>query len=193
MTAEELETKKKEFIDTLLKSTNRTGLNYLINYLDNKTDFFTAPASTRYHGAYEGGLLVHSLAVYKWMNLLNTPPMDGGSIAVVALLHDICKANFYTTELRNRKNKKGVWEKYPVYTINDQLPLGHGEKSVIMIEEYMQLSDDEIMAIRWHMGSYDDAAKSYGGGITLGTAMNKCPLLVFLHMADMAATFIDKD
>ncbi len=98
-------------------------------------------------------------------------------------------ANFYKQDVRNVKNN-GVWEQVPVYTINDTLPLGHGEKSVMILQQYIELTTDEIYAIRWHMGGFDDTAKSYAGGLQLSAAFDKCPLLVMLHMADLAAVYL---
>ena len=142
------------------------------------TDFFTAPASTRFHGAYEGGLVEHSVNVF---NRLGRNDETG---AIVALLHDVCKANFYTVSYRNVKNEYGVWEKVPYYTIDDKLPLGHGSKSVIIIQKFMKLTDEEIFAINFHMGDYTDANTS--------KAFSMFPLAVLLHNADEQVTYIDE-
>ena len=146
---------KQEFIN-LLKSTNREGMENLIAFLE-KTDFFTAPASTKFHGAFEGGLLEHSMKVYEILkdkaenNVINAKFADD-TIKIVALLHDICKANFYKVDYRNAKNELGEWEKVPYYTIDDTIPYGHGEKSVMMLTEYIKLTSEEKYSIRWHMG-----------------------------------------
>ena len=158
------------------------------------SDFFTAPASTRFHGAHRGGLAEHSLCVYNTLlNLGNSfnihYPLD--SMVICGLLHDICKVDFYKESTRNVKNEQtGQWEKIPCYTIEDSLPIGHGEKSVIILQRFMYLTEDEAYAIRWHMGGFDDAARGYAGGIMLSNAFQKCPLAVLLHMADLAASYL---
>ena len=177
----------EQFAD-LLRSTGRSGIEELILYLQEETDFFTAPASTKYHGAYEGGLLQHSMNVYE---VLRYDP-DGNfsfsdSIIIVALLHDICKANCYHTEKRNVK-ENGVWIEKQVYVFDDELPLGHGEKSLYLASKFIELSDEEAAAIRWHMGAFDNAFR--GGDRGLNAAYEKYPLAVMLHMADMRATYI---
>ena len=137
---------KEEFLK-ILRTVNREGIEDLIKFLES-TDFFTAPASTRFHGNYEGGLVEHSMKVYE---ILKTKVEDNDSTKIVALLHDICKTNFYKTDFRNVKNN-GVWEQVPYYTIEDTIPYGHGEKSVMMISEFIKLTPEEKYAIRWHMG-----------------------------------------
>ena len=158
-------TNKERFIE-LLRSTKREGIEKLIDFLE-KTDFFTAPASTRFHMSCEGGLLQHSLNVYDCLVNLGTTTGDvqefqaagmrldsipQESIIIVALLHDLCKVNFYATEMRWRKDANNKWEQYPVYAVNDRNPYGHGEKSVMMASEFIHLTMEERYAIRWHMG-----------------------------------------
>ena len=179
----------------LLESVKRDGMDELKVWLIKESDFFTAPASNQYHGACEGGLVEHSLAVFDRLDSLldagmmtNTPiPLD--SVVIVGLLHDICKANFYTIEYRNRKNESGQWEKYPYYAFDDKFPCGHGEKSVIILQKYIRLTDEEIMAIRWHMGLSDT---DYGNRQSMSKAFNEYPLAVALHMADLATCYFDK-
>ena len=179
---------KEKFIE-LLKSTNRPGIEDLISFLE-KTDFFTAPASTRFHGSFEGGLVEHSLKVYEILdykaknNVLKLEIPDD-TIKIVSLLHDICKLNFYKVDYRNAKNALGEWEKVPYYTIDDTIPYGHGEKSVMMITEYMKLTNEEKYAIRWHMG-FTEPKEAYN---TLGQAFKKFPLALILHEADLEATY----
>ncbi len=195
MDAQMLEQKKEEFLTIYRENITRAGSDKLLQYmLSPDNDFFTAPASTRYHGAYEGGLLVHSLNVYhnlkaylereRLKELYGFPEYSEESIAVSALLHDICKMNFYTVDYRNAKNAQGVWEKVPFYKIDDRLPYGHGEKSVFMIQFFMHLRKEEAMAIRWHMGfsGPEDAN-------TVGRALEQYPLAFALHVADMEATY----
>jgi putative nucleotidyltransferase with HDIG domain len=184
---------KSKFLD-LLGTVKRSGINELTDWLTNKSDFFTAPASTRYHGAEEGGLLEHSLAVYNCLTMIVSHFKIGvnpESFMLTGLLHDICKANFYTVQMRNAKNDEtGKWEKVPFYQIDDKFPYGHGEKSVFIIREFMHLSIEEATAIRWHMGAWN--AESYTDRQTLSAAMDKYPLILALQMADQAATYWDK-
>ena len=179
---------KEQFIE-LLRSTNREGIENLIVFLE-KTDFFEAPASTRFHGAYRGGLLEHSMKVYeifkekvKNANIEINSPED--TIIITALLHDICKANFYKVDYRNAKNELGVWEKVPYYTIEDQIPYGHGEKSVMMISEYIKLTPEEKYTIRWHMG-FTEPKEVYN---TIGAAYKKYPLALLLFEADIETSY----
>jgi len=179
---------KQKFIQ-LLESTNREGIENLINCLE-KTDFFRAPASTRFHGSYEGGLLEHSIKVYEILNekVKHTSidmQVEEDTIKIIALLHDICKANFYKVEYRNAKNSMGEWEKVPYYTVDDTIPYGHGEKSVMMISEYIKLTNEEKYSIRWHMG-FTEPKELYN---TLGAAFKKYPLALLLHEADLEATY----
>jgi hypothetical protein len=184
-----------ERFEKLLLETKRPGIENLLEFI-RKSDFYMAPASTRFHGAYEGGLLEHSLNVYDC--LANKWELESGawhkhlekvkeeSIAISALLHDLCKTFFYTTEMRNKKDESGTWVQVPFYTVTDLIPYGHGEKSVMMIEEYIKLLPAERYSIRWHMGSYEP--KELWN--TLGTAMEKYPLILALHEADMEATYL---
>lgn len=181
--------------EKLLLETKRPGIENLLEFI-RKSDFYTAPASTRFHGAYEGGLLEHSMNVLDclvekkasdnaiWHKVLVN--VQSESIIISSLLHDLCKTYFYTTEMRNKKNESGAWEQVPYYAVNDLIPYGHGEKSVMMIEEYIKLLPAERYAIRWHMGSYEP--KELWN--TLGTAMEKYPLVLALHEADMEATYL---
>ena len=177
---------KEQFIE-LLKNTKREGMENLISFME-KTDFFEAPASTRYHGAYKGGLLEHSLKVYEILKekIKNTEfDIKEDTIIISSLLHDICKLNFYKVDYRNAKNEKGEWEKVPYYTIQDTIPYGHGEKSVMMITEYIKLTSEEKYAIRWHMG-FTEPKELYG---TIGEAYKKYPLALLLFEADLEATY----
>ena len=180
---------KKTFLDTFHRNVHRRGADRLLEWLES-TDFFTAPASTRFHAAYEGGLLEHSLNVYNVLIAKHYNPEtdDLESFTIASLLHDVCKAGFYKTELRNRKNDRGEWEKVPVYTIDDQFPYGHGEKSVYLIERFMRLKTEEAVAIRWHMGGFDDSAKA--GSFAIANAFEKYPLAVKLHLSDLEATYL---
>ena len=179
---------KEEFIK-LLKDIDRPGMDKLLEFLE-KSDFFTAPASTRFHGAKEEGLLEHSLKVYEILEekIKHSPikieiPED--SIRIIALLHDICKTNFYKIDYRNAKNSLGVCEKVPYYTIEDTIPYGHGEKSVMMITEFIKITNDEKYAIRWHMG-FTEPKELY---TTIGTAYQKYPIALLMHESDLEATY----
>ena len=172
---------KEEFIE-LLKQTNREGMENLIEFLKNKTDFFEAPASTRFHGSFKGGLLEHSMKVYE---ILKQKAGDSESVRIIALLHDICKTNFYKVDYRNAKNEQGVWEKVPYYTIEDTIPYGHGEKSAMMISEFIKLIPEERYAIRWHMG-FTEPKELY---TTIGQAYKKYPIALLTHEEDLEATY----
>ena len=180
---------KEEFFSIFAQHVTRPGSDKLLAWMET-TDFFRAPASTRYHGACEGGLLLHSLNVYH--ALRDTYFEEGDreeSFAISALLHDLCKANFYKPGTRNVKNDvTGQWEKVPTYTIEDQFPYGHGEKSVFLIERFMRLKTAEAVAIRWHMGGFDDAVR--GGCRAAGEAYYMYPLAIKLHLADLTATYL---
>ena len=171
---------KEDFIQ-LLKEIDREGMDKLIEFL-NSSDFFTAPASTRFHGSIEGGLMQHSMKVYE---LLKEKAGDSDSVRIIALLHDICKTNFYKTDYRNAKNDLGVWEKVPYYTIDDTIPYGHGEKSVMMISEFIKLTPEEKYAIRWHMG-FTEPKELYS---TIGAAYKKYPIALLVHEADLEASY----
>ena len=187
-------TNKERFIEIFKSKITREGSDKLLNYLmSDACDFFTAPASTRFHGNYEGGLCEHSLNVYDCLcDILSRPRVkemygvsySDESIAIAALLHDICKTNFYKVSFRNVKNPEGKWESVPFYTIEDNLPYGHGEKSVYIASGYMRLTRDEAFAIRFHMGfsTNDDPGN-------VGKAMEMFPLAFFLHCADSEASY----
>lgn len=185
---------KEKFLKIFNENITRAGSEKLLNFLQSEnSDFFTAPASTRYHGAYEGGLCQHSLNVYDCLKdylerekVKNQYNLDypEESVAIVALLHDICKVNLYKTSYRNAKNDQGIWEKVPFYEYHDILPYGHGEKSVYIVSSYMRLTREEAMAIRWHMGFSGEENSN-----TIGKALEMFPLALAANIADMEATF----
>lgn len=179
---------KEEFI-SLLRSTNREGIEEVIQFLE-KSDFYKAPASTRFHGSFEGGLLEHSMKVYeilkhKVKNSLLDLNVSDDTLIIIALLHDICKVNFYKVDYRNAKNERGEWEKVPYYTVDDTIPYGHGEKSVMMITEYIKLTPEEKYSIRWHMG-YTEPKENYNA---IGASYKKYPIALLTHEADLEATY----
>lgn len=180
---------KEEFIEIFQQNINREGSQRLLEWMQ-KTDFFTAPASTKFHGACEEGLVMHSINVYQVMmeKHFDSEQDSAESFAICALLHDLCKAQYYKTATRNVKNDEtGVWEKKPYYTVEDAFPYGHGEKSVFLIERFMRLKTAEAIAIRWHMGGFDASA---GAGYTMSQAFEKYPLAVKLHLADLESTYL---
>ncbi|MFR3991943.1 MAG: hydrolase [Angelakisella sp.] len=181
---------KQKFIEYYQSNIHREGADRLLEWLQT-TDFFTAPASTRYHCACPSGLVQHSVNVYEVMMEKHFDPETDSaeSFALCALLHDVCKAQFYKISTRNVKNEKtGQWEKVPYYTIEDAFPYGHGEKSVFLIERFVRLKPAEATAIRWHMGGFDDAAR--GGNFSISVAYDKYPIAVKLHLADLEATYL---
>lgn len=198
----------KEKILNALKAIKREGIDKLVTYLENETDFFTAPASTKYHSNYEGGLAEHSYKVMELFKQKNEQfnlniPMD--SIIICGLLHDLCKTNFYTKEKKNvlkgkkkvKKNRKingqwmeveeevNDWQEEEGYTINDKLPLGHGCKSVILLQKFIQLTDFEIMAILFHMGIPED----YGMKQAYNKAVETFPAIIALHTSDYESSY----
>ena len=179
---------------------NRPGADKLLDWLE-KIGFFTAPASAKHHGAYAGGLVEHSNNVYSRLVQLAAAEDERqgrrrfseytvGTIAVVALLHDVCKADAYKVEKKNQKQKDGSWKEVEIYGYTNSLPLGHGEKSIIQIMRYMQLTEEEMLAIRWHMGAFDSAVK--GGSYDMNNAFAGSRLAAMLHIADMMATHLDE-
>lgn len=179
---------EKQIIE-LLRSTNREGVENLIGFLQ-KSDFFKAPASTRFHGCYEGGLAEHSMKVYEILKQkvkTSVLPIEvkDESLIIIGILHDICKVNFYKVDYRNAKNALGVWEKVPYYAVEDTIPYGHGEKSVMMISEYIKMTNEEKYSIRWHMG-YTEPKELY---TTIGEAYKKYPLALLMHESDLEATY----
>lgn len=184
---------KEEFIEIYRANVHREGADALLDYLENKSDFFTSPASARYHGAYVGGLCEHSVNVYHCLReylarervqeLYGVEAPDE-SVAVSALLHDLCKIGCYKAGSRNVKGSDGKWTAVPTFYYEDKLPYGHGEKSVYIISGFMKLTRPEAMAIRWHMG-FSGTEDSR----LVGRAFAKYPLAFALSVADMEATY----
>ena len=189
-------TDKERFIELFKTHIKREGADKLLEYLcSDASDFFTAPASTRFHGSVQGGLLAHSLNVYdclrdylerKRVRDVYGMKYSDETIAIVALLHDICKVNFYVETTRNVK-ENGVWKTVPYYSIDDKLPYGHGEKSVYIISGYMRLTRDEAFAIRYHMGFA--GAESVNAISNIGKSFEMFPISFALSVADMEATY----
>lgn len=192
---------KADFL-TIYKDIRRPGADKLLAWLET-TDFFTAPAGAKHHGAHAGGLVVHSLNVWNRLReitlrdtidgkaILDLTPETNETVAILALLHDVCKADVYHTETKRQRNPDtGTWEDYQAYTFRDPFPLGHGEKSLYLITKYMALTEEEALAIRWHMGAYDAAARSDLRDLSAAMAMT--PWVWRLQEADMCATHIDE-
>ena len=184
---------KEEFIEIYQEKVTRKGADALLDYLTNKCDFFTAPASARYHGAYEGGLCEHSINVYHCLvdylsrervNELYGLEYSEETVALVALLHDVCKAGCYKKTFRNVKGEDGKWVQVPSYQLDDPLPYGHGEKSVYVVNGYLRLTREEAFAIRYHMGFSGNEDKN-----SVGKAFQMYPLAFALSVADMEATY----
>lgn len=176
---------KELFLSTCKELIKRRGIEQLLEWIE-KTDFFTAPASTRFHGAYSGGLVEHSLNVFKRMYEHTQYVTE--TLAIVSLFHDLCKADFYTVDYKNVKQPDGSWVKAPYYAIDDKLPIGnHGDKSVFIVSRFIPLTAEEIAAIRYHMGAFQE-----GDIKNIGNVFEKYPLALYLHIADMEATYLDE-
>ena len=184
----------QEVFVTLYKQyIKREGAAELLAWLENETEFFTAPAGAKHHGAYPGGLVAHSVNVYNRLQRIASVETFGTvihagllaadvkeRIAVLGLLHDVCKHDVYHT----KENGEG-------YFFRDPFPFGHGEKSAYLIAQYMKLTPEEALAIRWHMGAFDNGAR--GTDIkSLDAAMDLTPWVWWLHEADMGAARIDE-
>lgn len=186
---------RERFISLYRQYIHREGAEELLQWLD-ESDFFTAPASARYHSCYAGGLCQHSINVFEclWAYVkrkrcqeiyqLNTEEYNEESLAIVGLLHDLCKINVYKAGFRNVKDENGQWQRVPNYTFEDNEPYGHGEKSVFMINRFMKLTDMESFAIRFHMGFSGDEDNRM-----VGQAMAKYPLAFAVSVADSEATY----
>lgn len=183
---------KKDFYAICDSHIQREGIDELLKYLSGR-DFFEAPASTAYHDSTDFGLVAHSLAVYDIAVQLNETfelGIDMESIAICALFHDVCKTDFYVKEMRNKKID-GKWEEIETWIVKDQLPLGHGEKSIFIINNYMQLTDVEALAIRWHLGGFDPAVHfGYPYGHSNKQAFRENKLVALIAMADLGAAYL---
>lgn len=193
----------EEIKSAFCKLITRPGAEKLLAWLEEETDFFTAPASTKHHLAHPGGLMEHSLNVMGNLNKITRrdlgmedehselPPQIAETVVILGLLHDVCKVNCYHLETKRRKNQEtGHWEDYQGFVFRDPIPLGHGEKSLYLIQRHMDLLPEEALAIRWHMGAYDNAAKA--DQRALSAAMAASPWVWRLQEADMCAAWIDE-
>lgn len=181
---------KEMYVNAVRVRVHRKGVEDLLAWLD-ESDFFTAPASTRYHGAHAGGLVEHSLTVYTELAGLVAhygldTEISDESVAVCALFHDLCKIGCYKTESRWRKDADNQWEKYPVFKFDEDFPFGgHGSKSVYLVQHFIHLDPEEAAAINCHMGAYDSTTYS-----NPSAAFGEYPLAWLLHVADEAASFL---
>ena len=192
-----MEDNRQEFLNIYDACIRRDGAALLREYLL-KSDFFSAPASTRYHCACGGGLCEHSVNTYRRLLALVQgeygeqweEKVSRETVAICGLLHDVCKIDFYKQDFRNVK-ENGVWVQRPYYAREEVLPFGHGEKSVYIINGFIRLTREEAMAINWHMGGFDFRVR--GGDSSVSDAYRRYPLAVFLHVADLTATYIDEN
>ena len=195
MTQGEIEEQKEMILD-LLKSTEREGIDKLADYLTESTDFFTAPASTKFHNNFRGGLAQHCLNVYEnFKSLLEIKgvEMQEDSIIICALLHDLCKCNTYVVETRNRKNDQGQWEKYNIWATNKDVerPLPHASRSIAIIRKFIKLSIKEELTIFYHMGPYGGEDFEYKN--MLKAANEKYPQTVLFYVADTISSYLDEE
>ncbi len=195
MTKDEIE-EQKEIILDLLKSTEREGIDKLADFLTESTDFFTAPASTRFHNNFCGGLAQHCLNVYENFKALleiKGVEMSEDSIIICSFLHDLCKCNTYVVETRNRKNDRGQWEKYNIWATNKDVdvPLPHASRSIALIRKFIKLSIKEELTIFYHMGPYGGEDYEYRN--MLKAANEKYPQTVLFYVADTISSYLDED
>lgn len=188
---------KEKFIKYFNENIKREGASNLLSYLE-KSDFFTAPASTKFHSNFEGGLVKHSVLVYeRFLNKLKNEYgenynqiISNESIAIIGLLHDICKVDYYKLDYRNVKDD-GNWVQKPYYTVEDSLPYGHGEKSVYIISSFMKLTREEAMAINWHMGAFD--TRVLGGSYALSDVFANYHTALLFHTSDLETSYLDEE
>lgn len=189
--AVDFDKQKQEFLALCRENIHRDGLEDLLDWMQ-KADFFTAPASTHYHGAYAGGLCEHSLDVYRMaIKTVKAYGLDLNpeSITVAALFHDLCKVNFYRQDKKNQKIN-GTWQEVPCYVVDEKYSFGgHGSKSVFLVQQFMKLKTDEAAAINCHMGYANASSETVRD---VGNAYNAYPLAWIIHVADEAATFLLK-
>lgn len=188
---------KRNTVQTLLSGTGRNGVDNVISFLET-SDYFTAPSSMKYHSNYDGGLVDHSLLVlstgYRLLEMMKVMNPDIGtrvaadSLILTTLLHDTCKCSFYKAADKWRKDSSGRWESYKGYEIDDRFPIGHGEKSVIMLQKFgLDLNAEEMLAIRWHMGTWDGSSMNDSKTAYLHS-IDMSPLLVVVQTADSVSS-----
>lgn len=198
LTKQEIQAVKDKVLELINENVHREGTDKLVNWLKS-SDFFYAPASTKFHLSCEGGLAKHSLNVLSRLirevinefGSVEDSPYSMESLVIVGLMHDLCKVGFYKKSMRNQKNEEtGQWEKVPFYMVEDELPIPHGPKSQYILRSFIQLSREESVAIISHMGGFDSSVK--GGEYAISNALGKYTLATLLHVADLKATNIDE-
>lgn len=202
MTPEQIADNKATFIALCHEHIHREGIDKLLDYLET-TDFYTAPSSTNYHLNEMGGLCQHSINVFHTackvyesviapaLEQPDTPfsePISMESIAITTLLHDLCKTKLYHQKEKWKKDETGRWVSYPGYEVKDDFPFGHGEKSCLILNWFIRLKQEELLAIRWHMGMFDMAEAGSASRYAFYTAMEKCPLVSLLQVADLLSS-----
>lgn len=203
MTKEQINENKQRFIDLCRQHIQREGIEQVLEYLMEKTDFFEAPSSSMFHLNEDGGLCQHSLNVFdtacKVYESVAKPAIESGnspfvkevsleSIAIATLFHDICKVKFYYKKEKWKKDNVGKWHSFMGYEVKDDFPYGHGEKSCLMLNWYMRLTMDEMLAIRWHMGMFDVAESGSSQRMAFYNATDKSPLVSIVHAADFLSS-----
>lgn len=196
--SDEVVEKNWQKFSALLETTKRPGIDKLIEYLKDKTDMYSAPASGKYHRNTFGGLVDHSIRVYEYLNELNENFGDRYSddtIIITGLLHDLCKANYYDVSQewdKKYKDETNKWRQIPAYKVNEEIPLGHGEKSVIIANRFIGLTIPEMVAIRWHMSAFDPGIHFfYPSGSPFRQASNDHPLVKMIIISDLQAEFYE--
>lgn len=203
MTDINTEQTKQRFLDYCHQYIQRKGIVELLDYLENKTDFFTAPSSTKFHLNVPGGLCQHSINVFEAAIRINEhlllpkqqagqclfpDPLNPESIAIAALFHDVCKCGLYHETEKWKKDDQNRWVSYRGYEVNDEFPFGHGEKSCHITGHYLRLTKEELLAIRWHMGMYDVGENGSSSRYAFYNACDLSPLVILLQMADMSCS-----
>lgn len=203
MTEQEIQSNKDKYVAYCRQYIKRDGIEELLNYLEKKTDFFNAPSSTKFHLNTPGGLCQHSINVFETAMKINetilrpkqeagiclfAEPLKEESIAIAALFHDLCKCGLYHQIEKWKKDDNNKWVSYIGYEVKDEFPFGHGEKSCYIINYYLKLHKDELLAIRWHMGMYDVGENGSSGRYSFYSACEMTPLVVLLQMADMSSS-----
>lgn len=203
MTELEIQSNKEKYMAYCRQYIKRDGIEELLSYLDGKTDFFAAPSSTKFHLNTPGGLCQHSINVFETAMKINetilrpkqeageclfTEPLKEESIAIAALFHDLCKCGLYHQTEKWKKDENNKWVSYIGYELKDEFPFGHGEKSCYIINFYLKLRKEELLAIRWHMGMYDVSENGSSGRYSFYSACDMTPLVLLLQMADMSSS-----
>lgn len=202
MDTAQIEQNKERFKALCHQYITREGLDTLLEYLETK-DFYTAPSSTKFHLNEDGGLCLHSMNVFetalKIYHNIDKPAIEDGtanfpnevseeSIAIATLFHDLCKMDFYKKTEKWKKDEQGRWQSYTGYGIDDTFPLGHGEKSLLLLHTHLKLTAQEMLAVRWHMGMFDMGESGSAQSFAFREALNRYPLVAIVHAADFLAS-----